>query len=145
MRLLFTHSFLLHISRNHWFIVFSLLELDICFTIDSYPWLILIFTKVTDKTRADVKGGTIIDYEGQVRLLEIAQVAAERVEDFKSIKKFKIFNTNNLWVNLRAIKRVLTNRELALEIIVNVKVRIPHLTRPTSLALCRLKSARGRK
>ena len=30
--------------------------------------------EVTDKTRADVKGGTLIQYENKLRLLEIAQV-----------------------------------------------------------------------
>lgn len=78
-------------------------------------------SEVTDKTKADVKGGTLIDYEGTIRLLEIAQVPPEHVEDFKSIKKFKIFNTNNLWLNLKAIKRVLENDELDLEIITNHK------------------------
>jgi probable UTP--glucose-1-phosphate uridylyltransferase len=78
-------------------------------------------SEVTDKTKADVKGGTLIDYEGTVRLLEIAQVPPEHVEDFKSIKKFKIFNTNNLWLNLRAVKRVVENDELDLEIITNHK------------------------
>jgi UTP--glucose-1-phosphate uridylyltransferase len=77
--------------------------------------------EVTDKTKADIKGGTLIDYEGVVRLLEIAQVPPEHVEDFKSIKKFKIFNTNNLWINLKAIKRVVEKREFDLEVIVNVK------------------------
>ena len=67
------------------------------------------------------QGGTIIDYEGTVRLLEIAQVPSEHVEDFKAsmsttfymilvhvvdvlpfiVRKFKIFNTNNLWIDLR--------------------------------------------
>ncbi|KDN43907.1 putative UTP-glucose-1-phosphate uridylyltransferase [Tilletiaria anomala UBC 951] len=78
-------------------------------------------SEVTDKTKADVKGGTLIDYEGTIRLLEIAQVPSEHVEDFKSIKKFKIFNTNNLWLNIKAIKRVLEDEELDLEIIVNNK------------------------
>ncbi|ANB12856.1 UTP glucose-1-phosphate uridylyltransferase [Sugiyamaella lignohabitans] len=77
--------------------------------------------ELTDKTRADVKGGTIIDYDGSVRLLEIAQVPKEHVEDFKSIKKFKYFNTNNLWINLKAIKRVVEKNELAMEIIPNSK------------------------
>lgn len=40
--------------------------------------------EVTDKTKADVKGGTLIDYEGSIRLLEIAQVASEHTEEFKS-------------------------------------------------------------
>lgn len=62
--------------------------------------------EVTDKTRADIKGGTLIEYGGVIKLLEIAQVPSQHVEDFKSVKKFKIFNTNNLWVSLSAIKRV---------------------------------------
>lgn len=48
--------------------------------------------EVTDKTKADVKGGTLINYEGNVRLLEIAQVPSDHVEDFKSVRKFKIFS-----------------------------------------------------
>lgn len=35
--------------------------------------------EVTDKTKADIKGGTLIDYQGATRLLEIAQVPAEHV------------------------------------------------------------------
>ena len=58
--------------------------------------------ELTDKTKADVKGGTIIDYEGSVRLLEIAQVPKEHTNEFKSIKKFKYFNTNNIWLNLES-------------------------------------------
>lgn len=77
--------------------------------------------EVTDKTRADVKGGTLVNYEGKVRLLEIAQVPSAHVEDFKSVSKFKIFNTNNLWINLKAIKRVVEKKELQLEVIVNPK------------------------
>ncbi|RWQ93011.1 putative UTP-glucose-1-phosphate uridylyltransferase Ugp1 [Paecilomyces variotii] len=77
--------------------------------------------ELTDKTKADVKGGTIIDYDGKVRLLEIAQVPKEHVNEFKSIKKFKYFNTNNIWLNLRAIKRVVEENELEMEIIANEK------------------------
>ncbi|TFY83007.1 hypothetical protein EWM64_g1008 [Hericium alpestre] len=77
--------------------------------------------EVTDKTKADVKGGTLIDYDGQMRLLEIAQVPSEHVEDFKSVRKFKIFNTNNLWINLKALKRIMDNEAMELEIIVNPK------------------------
>ncbi|KAH9924868.1 UTP-glucose-1-phosphate uridylyltransferase [Fomitopsis serialis] len=77
--------------------------------------------EVTDKTKADVKGGTLIDYEGNIELLEVAQVASEHVEDFKSVRKFKIFNTNNLWLNLKAVKRIMEKGEMELEIIVNPK------------------------
>ncbi|KAK1370772.1 UTP--glucose-1-phosphate uridylyltransferase [Heracleum sosnowskyi] len=77
--------------------------------------------EVTPKTLADVKGGTLISYDGKVQLLEIAQVADEHVNEFKSIEKFKIFNTNNLWVNLNAIKRLVQENALKMEIIPNPK------------------------
>ncbi|KAF9625331.1 hypothetical protein IFM89_021701 [Coptis chinensis] len=77
--------------------------------------------EVTPKTPADVKGGTLISYEGKVQLLEIAQVPDEHVNEFKSIEKFKIFNTNNLWVNLKAIKRLVEADALNMEIIPNPK------------------------
>ncbi|KAI0790628.1 UTP-glucose-1-phosphate uridylyltransferase [Abortiporus biennis] len=78
--------------------------------------------EVTDKTKADVKGGTLIDYDGGIQLLEIAQVPSEHVEDFKSVRKFKIFNTNNLWINLPALKRIMESDGIELDIIVNPKV-----------------------
>lgn len=77
--------------------------------------------ELTDKTRADVKGGTLISYDNQVRLLEIAQVPKEHTEEFKSIKKFKNFNTNNLWINLRAVKELVESNSMELEIIPNQK------------------------
>ncbi|XP_031275884.1 UTP--glucose-1-phosphate uridylyltransferase isoform X1 [Pistacia vera] len=77
--------------------------------------------EVTPKTLADVKGGTLISYEGKVQLLEIAQVPDQHVNEFKSIEKFKIFNTNNLWANLNAIKRLVEADALKMEIIPNPK------------------------
>lgn len=77
--------------------------------------------EVTDKTRADVKGGTLIQYQDKLRLLEIAQVPKENVDEFKSVSKFRIFNTNNLWVNIQAMKRVIEDGTLHMEIIVNNK------------------------
>jgi len=77
--------------------------------------------EVTDKTRADVKGGTLIYYENKLRLLEIAQVPKEHVDDFKSVKTFKFFNTNNLWASLSAIERVLDEKTLNMEVIINHK------------------------
>ncbi|XP_043286380.1 UTP--glucose-1-phosphate uridylyltransferase isoform X2 [Venturia canescens] len=77
--------------------------------------------EVTDKTKADVKGGTLMQYENKLRLLEIAQVPKEHVDDFQSVKTFKFFNTNNLWVKLDAIQRLLQEKSLELEIIVNPK------------------------
>ncbi|KAJ4807914.1 UTP--glucose-1-phosphate uridylyltransferase [Rhynchospora pubera] len=80
-----------------------------------------VCVEVTPKTLADVKGGTLISYEGKIQLLEIAQVPDEYVSEFKSIQKFKIFNTNNLWLNLKAIKRLVEGDALKMEIIPNPK------------------------
>jgi len=78
--------------------------------------------EVTDKTRADIKGGTLIKYHGQIKLLEVAQVPKQHVPEFQSIKKFKIFNTNNLWINLRAIKRIVEAGSMGqIDIIANPK------------------------
>ena len=69
----------------------------------------------------DIFLGTLIHYEGKLRLLEAAQVPKEHEEDFKSVKKFNVFNTNNLWISLPAIQRVLGENTLDMEIIVNPK------------------------
>ncbi|RLV95451.1 UTP--glucose-1-phosphate uridylyltransferase [Spathaspora sp. JA1] len=104
--------------------------------------------ELTDKTRADVKGGTLINYEGQVRLLEIAQVPKEHVEEFKSIKKFKYFNTNNLWINLRAVKELVESNAIEAEIIPNQKtisndVNVLQLETAVGAAIRHFKGAHG--
>ncbi|RPB16534.1 UTP--glucose-1-phosphate uridylyltransferase [Morchella conica CCBAS932] len=99
--------------------------------------------ELTDKTKADVKGGTIIDYEGTVRLLEIAQVPKEHEQDFKSIKKFRYFNTNNIWLNLKAIKRVVENNELELEIIPNFKSLSVDKKGESDISIVQLETAVG--
>ncbi|ETE70626.1 UTP--glucose-1-phosphate uridylyltransferase [Ophiophagus hannah] len=80
--------------------------------------------EVTNKTRADVKGGTLTQYENKLRLVEIAQVPKAHVDEFKSVSKFKIFNTNNLWVSLSAIKRLQEQNAIDMEIIVNPKTAV---------------------
>lgn len=83
--------------------------------------------ELTDKTPSDVKGGTLIRYrdavdkKNKIKLLEIAQVPKEHVDDFKSVKKFKLFNTNNLWMKLDAVKKVVESGALKLDIICNQK------------------------
>lgn len=77
--------------------------------------------EVTKKTRADVKGGTLIEYNNSLRLLEIAQVPEDKKSEFTSIRKFKIFNTNSIWISLSALKKILDQNIMELEIIENKK------------------------
>ncbi|KAF5321716.1 hypothetical protein D9619_001934 [Psilocybe cf. subviscida] len=71
--------------------------------------------EVTSKIKGDIQGGTLIDYDGSLRLLEASQVPSNNVDDFNA-RKFKFFNTNNLWINLKALKRVLGQGEMSLDI-----------------------------
>lgn len=47
-----------------------------------------------------------------------------KVDEFKSISKFKVFNTNNLWTKFSAIDRLVTNGGIKMDVIVNKKVRL---------------------
>ena len=82
------------------------------------PFLI----EVTPKTPADVKGGTLYKQEGKLRLLEIAQVPNEHIDEFCSQEKFSVFNTNNIWINLIALEERLNKGPLNLNVIVNEKL-----------------------
>jgi UTP--glucose-1-phosphate uridylyltransferase len=81
------------------------------------PFLI----EMTPKTAADVKGGTIYQEGNQIKLLEIASVPEEHKEEFCSQRKFKVFNTNNIWINLRHLRARLEKGPLDLTVIVNRK------------------------
>lgn len=78
--------------------------------------------ELINKIKVDVKGGIIIDYEGSVCFFEIVQVFKEYVNEFKFIKKFKYFNINNIWMNVKVIKCVVENNEFEMEIIFNGKI-----------------------
>ncbi|MCW7492410.1 UTP--glucose-1-phosphate uridylyltransferase [Leptospira sp. 2 VSF19] len=82
--------------------------------------------EMTPKTLADKKGGAIyrktvggkfIKYE----LLETAQVPKEHESEFSGLGKFRTFSTNNLWINLRALKERFNQGNFSLSLIVNPK------------------------
>ncbi len=61
--------------------------------------------EVCQRTESDKKGGHLAQTKkGQLILRETAQCPADEVEDFQNINKFKFFNTNNLWVNIKSLK-----------------------------------------
>lgn len=77
--------------------------------------------ELTEKTRADIKGGTLINYNGILTLLEIAQVPSNKKSEFTSVRKFKVFNTNSIWIRLKALKEIDIDK-FDLDIIQNKKV-----------------------
>ena len=78
--------------------------------------------EMTPKTPADIKGGTLYeDSEGRLHLLELAQVPDQYVDEFCSTRKFTVFNTNNIWIHLRHLKRRMEQGPMDLNLIVNEK------------------------
>lgn len=82
--------------------------------------------EMTPKTLADKKGGAIyrklVDGKMvQYELLETAQVPKEHEHEFSGLGKFRTFSTNNLWINLAALKERFNQGNFSLSLIVNPK------------------------
>jgi UTP--glucose-1-phosphate uridylyltransferase len=78
--------------------------------------------EVTPKTAADIKGGILYQEKGRIKLLEVANVPPEHIAEFCGQQKFKVFNTNNIWINLARLKELLEKGPLDLGVIVNRKI-----------------------
>eukprot|EP00611_Tribonema_gayanum_P022569 TRINITY_DN454_c2_g1_i1.p1 TRINITY_DN454_c2_g1~~TRINITY_DN454_c2_g1_i1.p1 ORF type:complete len:522 (+),score=137.97 TRINITY_DN454_c2_g1_i1:214-1779(+) len=78
--------------------------------------------EVVQSTRADNEGGLLVGYGDVVKpkLLELSQLSKDVLDDFK--KRFNLFNTNNIWANLRAIQRLVAKDELHLDVAVHERV-----------------------
>jgi UTP--glucose-1-phosphate uridylyltransferase len=85
--------------------------------------------EVADRTEADRKGGHLARRSdgGGLVLREIAQTPDEDAEAFQDVGRHRYFNTNTLWVNLRALGRLMDERDgvLGLPMIVNRKTVDP--------------------
>lgn len=85
--------------------------------------------EVTRRTEADKKGGHLATRkaDGQPILREVAQCPAEDIAAFQDIEKHQYFNTNNLWIRLDALQKVLEANDgvLPLPVICNSKTVDP--------------------
>jgi UTP--glucose-1-phosphate uridylyltransferase len=101
--------------------------------------------EVADRTAADRKGGHLARRRGGGGLVlrEIAQTPDEDVDAFQDTDRHRYFNTNNLWVNLRTLGRVMEERGgvLGLPMIVNRKTVDP--SDSSSPAVFQLETAMG--
>ncbi len=93
-------------------------------------------------TAADRKGGHLARLDGRLVLRETAQVP-EGDESFTDVERWKYYNTNNLWVDLAALKRMQDADPGApdLPLIVNHKTVDP--TDPGSTPVVQLETAMG--
>ena len=76
--------------------------------------------EVTHKTRSDVKGTTLVWYENNYRLVEVAKVPRDRKWQ-ETVKQKSMFNTNNVWVSMSGIRRVVERGFKDMEVNVNSK------------------------
>lgn len=65
--------------------------------------------EVTPRTESDKKGGHLARnvQNGRLILRELAQCPPAETSDFQNIRKHRFFNTNNLWMDLRAVAKML--------------------------------------
>jgi UTP--glucose-1-phosphate uridylyltransferase len=83
--------------------------------------------EVAQRTPADIKGGHLARHKkGMLVLREIAQCPKNEIAAFQDIQRYRYFNTNNLWINLRYLKTLFdANVPPYLPMIVNPKTVDP--------------------
>ena len=96
-----------------------------------------------ERTPADRKGGHLAQSEGRLVLRETAQTPDADRAAFEDVERHRFFNTNNLWVDLRALEDLLARRDgvLGLPMIRNRKTVDP--SDPSSPAVFQLETAMG--
>jgi UTP--glucose-1-phosphate uridylyltransferase len=101
--------------------------------------------EVIEGTEAERKGGHVARRrsDGQLVLREIAQTPKEDEDSFRDFKRWRYYNTNNLWVDLRALAELLERSDgvLELPLIVNRKTVNPRDS--STPAVIQLESAMG--
>ena len=101
--------------------------------------------EVADRTEADRKGGHLAQRAdgGGLVLREIAQTPDDDIDAFQDTSRHRFFNTNTLWVNLRALSALMDERDgvLGLPMIVNRKTVDPG--DPASPKVIQLETAMG--
>ncbi|MGW5193599.1 UTP--glucose-1-phosphate uridylyltransferase [Kribbella sp. NPDC004138] len=101
--------------------------------------------EVCRRTRSDRKGGHVAvrTSDGRLILRDSAQVADEDTQYFQDITRHKMFNTNNLWIDLDRFAELMAGHDgiLGLPIIVNRKTVDP--ADPSSPKVIQLETGMG--
>jgi UTP--glucose-1-phosphate uridylyltransferase len=101
--------------------------------------------EVVEGTEADRKGGHIARRrsDGHLILREVAQTPPEDEQSFRDFRRWRYYNTNTLWVDLRSLAETLerANGVLELPLIVNRKTVDPRDS--SSTPVVQLESAMG--
>ena len=109
------------------------------FAHNQFPFMM----EVAQKTPADIKGGHLARHKnGRLILREAAQCPADELDAFQDIERYGFFNTNNVWINLRALKSLFDRQKVIhLPLIRNPKTVDPR--DKTSPPVYQIESAMG--
>ena len=93
------------------------------FVTHQFPFMM----EVAEKTPADIKGGHLARHSnGRLILREAAQCPKNELDAFQDIRRYRYFNTNNIWINLKALKRLFDKQKMInLPLILNPKTLDP--------------------
>ncbi len=81
--------------------------------------------EVAPRTPSDIKGGHVAKLQdGRLTLRESAQCPKNELSAFRDIKRYRFFNTNNIWINLEALDRLLKKQGI---------IRLPLIRNPKTL------------
>lgn len=81
--------------------------------------------EVAQKTPADIKGGHLARHKnGRLILREAAQCPADELDAFQDIERYGFFNTNNVWINLKALKNLFDREKM---------IHLPMIRNPKTL------------
>jgi len=100
--------------------------------------------EVAGRTASDRKGGHLarLRTNGRLVLREIAQCPDRDLDAFQDIGKHRFFNTNSLWIDLRAMEKVfVANGMMPLDLILNPKTLDPR--DPKSPEVIQIETAMG--
>lgn len=100
--------------------------------------------EVARRTDQDKKGGHLcrLRKNRQLALREVAQCPDQEMDSFCDIGKYKFFNTNSIWIDLRVLQSVfVSHRMMPLDLIINPKSLDPR--NPDSPKVFQLETAMG--
>ncbi len=100
--------------------------------------------EAADRTPADRKGGHLAMLPGgRLVLRESAQCPPEELETFQNVDRYRYFNTNNLWIDLEALRKLIDTSGglLILPTIINHKTADPR--DPSTPPVIQLETAMG--
>jgi UTP--glucose-1-phosphate uridylyltransferase len=100
--------------------------------------------EVARRTHLDRKGGHLakLNHSSRLMLRELAQCPENELESFADIEKYRYFNTNSLWLDLKVLEKVFVeNLMMPLDLILNPKTLDPR--DPDSPPVLQVETAMG--